>query len=343
MDVVARILHRGVVIPAHPLALTAERKLDERHQVALTRYYCDAGAGGVAVGVHTTQFAIRDPRVGLFEPVLLLAAVVVREFERSSGKRLLRIAGICGKKPQAVREASIAREIGYDLGLLSLAGFAEASDTELLEHCRAISRVIPLFGFYLQPAVGGRPLSYDFWRAFCEIQNVAAIKVAPFNRYQTLDVARAVADSGRAAEIALYTGNDDNIIPDLLTRYKLKNATVSFRGGLLGQWAVWTRRAVELLEKIQANPQCTAEILAESAALTDANAALFDVRNNFAGCIAGLHEILRRQGLLAGRWCLDPSEDLSVGQLEEIDRVLASYPHLIDNEFVCANLDRWLK
>ncbi len=339
MDTVAQILHRGAVIPAHPLALTAERKLDERHQVALTRYYCDAGAGGVAVGVHTTQFAIRDPHIGLYEPALKLAAGVVAE----SGKRILKIAGVCGQTPQAAREATIARTIGYDLGLLSLAGFADASDRQLLEHCRTIAQIIPLFGFYLQPAVGGRPLSYDFWRAFCEIQNVAAIKVAPFNRYQTLDAARAVADSGRAAEIALYTGNDDNIIPDLLTSYQLKNATVHFRGGLLGQWAVWSRRAVELLEKIHAGSGRTTEILSESAALTDANAALFDVRNNFAGCIAGLHEILRRQGLLAGRWCLDPSEDLSVGQLEEIDRVLSSYPKLTDDDFVSTNLDKWLE
>ena len=344
---VAQILQRGVVIPAHPLALTAERKLDARRQVALTRYYCDAGAGGVAVGVHTTQFAIRDPRVGLFEPVLRLAAGALAEFERNSGKRLLRIAGICGKTPQAMREAASAREIGYDLGLLSLAALPSASDEELLQHCRSTAEVIPLFGFYLQPSVGGRLLSYDFWRQFCLIEGVAAIKVAPFNRYQTLDVARAVVDSGRAGEIALYTGNDDNIIQDLLTDYRLPGGTVSFRGGLLGQWAVWTRCAVQLLESIQAcrteNGRGSAEILAGSAALTDANAALFDVRNNFAGCIAGLHEILRRQGLLAGRWCLDPAEDLSSGQLAEIDRVSANYPQLADDDFVRSHLDRWLK
>jgi dihydrodipicolinate synthase/N-acetylneuraminate lyase len=346
-ETVAQILQRGVVIPAHPLALTAERKLDERRQVALTRYYCDAGAGGIAVGVHTTQFAIRDPRAGLFEPVLRLAASAVREFQRNSGKRLLRIAGICGQTPQAMREAAGAREIGYDLGLLSLAALPSASDQELLEHCRSIAEVIPLFGFYLQPSVGGRLLSYDFWRQFCLIDGVAAIKVAPFNRYQTLDVARAVIDSGRAGEIALYTGNDDNIIPDLLTDYRLPGGTVSFRGGLLGQWAVWTRCAVQLIETIQAcrtaEGRVAAEVLAGSAALTDANAALFDVRNNFAGCIAGLHEILRRQGLLAGRWCLDPAEDLSPGQLEEIDRVSASYPQLADDDFVRSHLDRWLK
>jgi dihydrodipicolinate synthase/N-acetylneuraminate lyase len=343
---VTQILQRGVVIPAHPLALTAERKLDARRQVALTRYYCDAGAGGIAVGVHTTQFGIRDPHVGLFEPVLRLAAGAVAEFERNSGKRVLRIAGICGQKPQALREAATARELGYDLGLLSLAALPSASNRELLEHCRAIADAIPLFGFYLQPSVGGRLLSYEFWREFCLIEGVAAIKVAPFNRYQTLDVARAVVDSGRAGEIALYTGNDDNIIPDLLTDYRFPGGTASFRGGLLGQWAVWTRNAVQLLETIQecraADGRGSAEILAGSAALTDANAALFDVRNNFAGCIAGLHEILRRQGLLAGRWCLDPAEDLSPGQLEEIDRVSASYPQLADDEFVRSHLDRWL-
>jgi dihydrodipicolinate synthase/N-acetylneuraminate lyase len=332
---VKETLRRGVVIPAHPLALTAERKLDERRQAALTRYYCEAGAGGVAVGVHTTQFAIRDPGVGLLEPVLRLAAGVVAEFERGSGRRVVRIAGVCGRTAQAVKEATLARDCGYDVGLLSLAALPAASDDELLEHCGAVAREIPLCGFYLQPSVGGRLLSYEFWRRFCQIPEVIAIKVAPFNRYQTLDVVRAVADSGRAGEIALYTGNDDNIIPDLLT---------NFRGGLLGQWAVWTRRAVELLDAIHAARGAqVSEILAGSAALTDANGALFDVRNGFAGCIAGLHEILRRQGLLAGRWCLHPKEDLSPGQLAEIDRVCAAYPHLADDEFVRGNLDRWLR
>jgi dihydrodipicolinate synthase/N-acetylneuraminate lyase len=331
-------LRHGLVIPAHPLALTSDRKLDERRQVALTRYYCDAGAGGIAVGVHTTQFAIRDPRIALFEPVLRLGVAAATEWERNSGKRLVKVAGICGQTAQAVREAGFAQEAGYDVGLLSLAALPSASDDELLEHCRIVGQEIPLFGFYLQPSVGGRLLSYDFWRRFCGIDSVVAIKVAPFNRYQTLDVVRAVMDSGRAAGIALYTGNDDNIIPDLLTE--------CFRGGLLGQWAVWTHSAVDLLERIRAcragNGQGLPALLAESAALTDANAALFDVRNHFAGCIAGLHEILRRQGLLGGRWCLDPAEDLSPGQLAEIDRVTASYPQLNDDEFVKTNLDRWL-
>ena len=338
---VACILRKGIVIPAHPLALTAERKLDERRQAALSRYYCEAGAGGVAVGVHTTQFAIRDPAVALFEPVLRLAAGTVAECETGAGRRIVKVAGICGATEQAVREAALARDIGYDLGLLSLGALPDASDRELLDHCRAVSETIPLFGFYLQPSVGGRPLSYEFWRRFCEIDQVAAIKVAPFNRYQTVDVARAVVDSGRAAQIALYTGNDDNIIPDLLCNFRFAGGAVNFRGGLLGQWAVWTRCAVQLLEEIHQH-RGAKELLAESAALTDANSALFDARNGFAGCIAGLHEILVRQGLLAGRWCLNPAEDLSPGQLEEIDRVTAAYPYLADDDFVRANLDRWL-
>jgi dihydrodipicolinate synthase/N-acetylneuraminate lyase len=326
-----------MVIPAHPLALTSDRKLDERRQAALTRYYCEAGAGGIAVGVHTTQFAIRDPRIGLFEPVLQLAIDVVRE----SGYRVLKVAGVCGATSQALREAQFARRIGYDLALLSLTALPNATDDELISHCRAIAEEIPVCGFYLQASVGGRLLSYDFWRRFCEIPAVRAIKVAPFNRYQTIDVVRAVVESGRAADIALFTGNDDNIIPDLLTEFRFAAGSARFRGGLLGQWAVWTRRAVELVESVGTCP--AAEILAQSAALTDANAALFDVRNRFAGCIAGLHEILRRQGLLAGRWCLDPAEDLSPGQMEEIERILASYPHLTDDEFVLANRDRWLR
>jgi dihydrodipicolinate synthase/N-acetylneuraminate lyase len=347
MDAAVRqALRKGVVIPAHPLALNAQRKLDERRQVALTRYYCEAGAGGIAVGVHTTQFAIRNREVGLFQPVLGLAAQGVSEFERRTGRRVVKVAGICGQTAQAVSEAEFARGAGYDLGLLSLAALPSATDDELLTHCRAVTREIPVCGFYLQPSVGGRLLSYEFWRSFCGIEGVVAIKVAPFNRYQTLDVVRGLVDSGRANEIALYTGNDDNIIPDLLSEFRVGGGAASFCGGLLGQWAVWTRRAVELLESIhrcrEANGEGAAEILAESAALTDANAALFDVRNRFAGCIAGLHEILCRQGLLEGRWCLDPAEDLSPGQMQEIDRVAAAYPHLADDDFVKSNVDRWL-
>lgn len=340
----------GVVIPAHPLALTHARTLDEQRQRALTRYYCDAGAGGIAVGVHTTQFAIRDPRVGLFEPVLQLAAATMREWEASNNRRLIKVAGVCGQTRQAVSEAEFARAAGYDVGLLSLAALRDAPPKDLLAHCRQVSAAIPLFGFYLQPAVGGRPLDYQFWREFFAIENVAAVKVAPFNRYQTLDVVRALIDSGREREIALYTGNDDNIVADLLTEFRLtrrgQSVTVHFAGGLLGHWAVWTKRAVELLEQVKACRRAggvnTQTLLARSAEITDANAALFDVAHQFAGCIAGLHEILRRQGLLAGRWCLDPDEDLSPGQMAEIERVGNDYPHLRDDDFVTANLEGWL-
>jgi dihydrodipicolinate synthase/N-acetylneuraminate lyase len=338
-------LLRGLVIPAHPLALTSERTLDERRQTALTRYYCDAGAGGVAVGVHTTQFAIRP--AGLLAPVLRLAADVVSRHETASGRRVLKIAGAIGKTEQAVAEAQIASDLGYDAVLLSLGALRDASDAALVSHCRRVAEVLPLFGFYLQPAVGGRVLGHGFWRAFLEIERVVAIKVAPFNRYQTLEVARALADSGRAGEVALYTGNDDAIVADLVTDLDLSPAfpPVRFAGGLLGQWAVWTRTAVELLDAVKslrATGGGHAKLLRTGAQLTDANAALFDARNAFAGCIAGIHEVLRRQGLLAGRTCLDPAEDLSPGQMEEIDRVLAAYPHPTDDAFVAQNIDRWL-
>jgi dihydrodipicolinate synthase/N-acetylneuraminate lyase len=348
---VSVILRRGVVIPAHPLALNESRKLDERRQVALTRYYCEAGSGGIAVGVHTTQFAIHDPKVGLLEPVLRLALEAIGEYERRNERRLVKIAGISGRTPQAIREATTARSVGYDVGLLSLAALRESAVPELIEHCRRVSEVIPLFGFYLQPAVGGRTLDYHFWREFLEIENSVGIKVAPFDRYRTLDVVRALIDSGRHEEVALYTGNDDNIVADLLTEFRLAGAkgpsSIHFAGGLLGHWAVWTKRAVELLEEVQECRQRkgghTFALLARGVEITDANAAFFDAKNQFAGCIAGLHEVLRRQGLLEGRWCLDPEEDLSHGQLEEIDRIYADYPHLNDDEFVAQNLERWLR
>ena len=337
---VGEALRRGMVIPAHPLALTAERRLDERRQRALTRYYCDAGAHGVAVGVHTTQFAIRNPKMGLFEPVLRLAIDVLRD------RGLVAVAGICGPTAQALAEADLARRLGYNAGLLSLAGLREASNAELIAHCRAVGEVIPLFGFYLQPAVGGRLLDEGFWRAFLEIEAVVAIKVAPFDRYATLEVVRALAASGRA-DVALYTGNDDAIVADLVTPYpgRAGGPPLRFVGGLLGQWAVWTSQAVALLERTRRAVETgadTRDLLAVGAQLTDANGALFDVRHAFAGCIAGIHEVLRRQGLLAGRWCLDPHEDLSPGQADEIDRVCRAYPHLTDDEFVKQNLDRWL-
>lgn len=339
------LLQRGLVIPAHPLALTKDLKLDERHQRALTRYYCDAGSGGVAVGVHTTQFCIRDAKVGLYEPVLELALEEVRRFEKRTGKALAKIGGICGDTRQACREAETLRRIGYDGGLLSLGALSDASNEALIDHCRAVGETIPIIGFYLQPAVGGRPLNADFWESFVEIESVVAIKVASFDRYQTMEVLRAVAHSERAAEIALYTGNDDNIVADLLTEFRFGNRAAHFVGGLLGQWAVWTSRAVELLQSVHDAKQNRGRIdtvLARGAEITDANAAIFDARHEFRGCIPGIHEVLHRQGLLAGTWCLDPEERLSRGQLEEIERVYAAYPLLNDDAFVAEHLDAWL-
>jgi len=319
-------LLRGLVIPACPLALNASRKLDERRQRALIRYYAAAGAGGLAVGVHTTQFQIRDPRIGLFKPALELAA------EELKKTNLVRIGGICG----GVDEARIVKEAGYQAGLLSLGRLRDASVDQLIDHARAVAEVIPVIGFYLQPAAGGRLLSYSFWRRFAEIENVIAIKIAPFNRYQTLDVIRAVTESGRD-DIALYTGNDDNIVADLITQFPRRIV-----GGLLGHWAVWTKRAVELLKECHRAEDGVA-LLRRGVEVTDSNAAFFDAANGFAGCIAGIHEVLRRQGLLEGIWCLDPNETLSPGQREEIDRVYRAYPHLNDDDFVREHLDQWLR
>jgi dihydrodipicolinate synthase/N-acetylneuraminate lyase len=331
-------LFSGLVIPAHPLALNRERKLDERRQRALTRYYLAAGAGGIAVGVHTTQFAIRDRAIGLFEPVLRIA------MEETRAHPAVKIAGVCGKLPQATSEARVAAQLGYDAALLSLGALADASIAELIAHSRAVASIIPVIGFYLQASVGGCVLPYAFWRDFCEIENVVAIKIAPFNRYQTVDVTRAVAESGRAREIALYTGNDDNILIDLLTTYEFGGERIGFAGGLLGHWAVWTKKAVEQLAAAkQHSNQIPSDLLILAQQITDANAAIFDPAHQFRGCIPGIHEILRRQGLLEGRWCLDPDEDLSPGQAEEIDRVCAFYPHLRDDEFVHANLAEWLR
>jgi hypothetical protein len=333
-------LQQGLVIPAHPLALNSRRQLDERRQRALTRYYLAAGAGGIAVGVHTTQFAIRSPKFGLLQPVLELA---LDEMRRSD---VIRIAGVCGEMAQATREAELAKSLDYDAVLLSLGALADAAVNKLLEHSRAIGSIIPVIGFYLQPAVGGRILSYEFWRQFAEIPNVVAIKIAPFNRYQTLDVVRAVIESGRAEEIALYTGNDDNIIVDLITEFEFGGKSVRIVGGLLGQWAVWTRGAVSLLCQIkqQRNP-IPVKLLTLAQQLTDANAAIFDPSNQFHGCIPGIHDILRRHGLLEGGWCLDADEELSRGQSGEIDRVNSAYPHLRleDEKLIEEHLDEWLR
>ncbi|HLZ40118.1 MAG TPA: dihydrodipicolinate synthase family protein [Candidatus Sulfotelmatobacter sp.] len=331
-------LRSGMVIPAHPLALNCNRKLDERRQRALTRYYLGAGAGGIAVGVHTTQFAIRNPQFGLLRPVLSLAQ------EESRGHEIVKIAGVCGQRDQALGEAQLAKELGYDAVLLSLASLRDESTFELLEHSRVVASVVPVMGFYLQPAVGGRLLPYEFWRQFMEIDNVVAIKIAPFNRYQTIDVVRALAESGRSHEVALYTGNDDNILNDLLTPFAFANQRIRIVGGLLGHWAVWTNTAVSHLAMATSNSgRIFSEQLTLAQQITDANAAIFDPAHQFRGCIPGIHEILRRQGLLEGRWCLDPHEELSPGQMEEIDRVCKAYPHLRDDAFVEEHLDEWLR
>jgi len=334
-------LKKGTVIPAHPLALHEDRTLNEDKQRLLTRYYMQSGAGGVAVGVHSTQFEIRDPQINLFETVLKLA---LEEIDRANLDRpFIKIAGICGPTEQAVKEAKFASEIGYDMGLLSMGGLTGWTEAAILDRVRAVAAEIPVFGFYLQPSVGGRIFSYQFWQEFVEIENVQAIKCASFNRYQTLDVMRAVAASSRREEIVMYTGNDDNIVPDLLTNYTFmvagKEIQVDFKGGLLGHWAVWTHKAVALLEEIKAyksNPTASgaADLLKKGIWITDVNAALFDPAHEFEGCIPGIHEVLRRQGLMEGIWCLNPNEVLSAGQKEEIDRVYTDYPTLNDDEFV---------
>ncbi|KPK07010.1 MAG: dihydrodipicolinate synthetase [Gemmatimonas sp. SG8_28] len=340
-------LREGLVIPAHPLALTVERRLDERRQRALTRYYLEAGAGGIAVGVHTTQFAIHDPAMGLLDPVLALASETAAEHEAAAHRAIMRVAGVIGRTAQAVREATRARDLGYDVALVGLGGTDERTQDELVTHVGAVADVLPVMGFYLQPAVGGRDLPYEFWRRLMEIESLVAVKIAPFDRYRTLDVVRAVVAAGRAGDVALYTGNDDQIVLDLLTPLRVAGGDpVHIVGGLLGQWAVWTRRAVQLHTAcrriVTGRQSIPLHLLTVAAELTDANGAIFDAAHGFRGCLAGIHEILRRQGLLEGTWCLDPGEGLSPGQADEIDRILAAYPHLTDDEFVAAGRDRWL-
>ena len=345
LDLRAHLL-AGQVIPAHPLALDESLHLDERRQRALTRYYVAAGAGGIAVGVHTTQFAIREH--GLYEPVLALAAESARAAITAAPRPFALVAGAIGDTRQAVREAESARTLGYDAVLLSLAALRDASDEALVQHCRAVSDVLPLFGFYLQPAVGGRPLGYRFWRMLAEeVPGLVAVKIAPFDRYRTVDVVRGVADAGRA-DVALYTGNDDAIVSDLVTPWLAQAHGRAMRivGGLLGQWAVWTRRAVELLDEVKrlraTNAPVPSSLLARGAALTDANAAIFDAAHGFRGCIPGIHEVLRRQGLLTHVRTLDAHEELSPGQAEEIARVISAYPELTDDAFVAEHRDEWL-
>ena len=342
------LLHKGAVIPAHPLALNEDRRLNESRQRLLTRYYMASGAGGIAIGVHTTQFKIRDPKINLYQKVLQLA---IEEIENADLDRpFIKVAGVSGDTEQAVYEAQICAELGYDIVLVSTNGLGNWSEAALLDRAAKIAQIIPVFGFYLQPAVGGRVLSFDFWKAFSEIKNLHAIKMAPFNRYQTLEVVRAVCASSRCDEIALYTGNDDNIVVDLLTTYNVKVGNKFIKkdivGGLLGHWAVWTQKAVTLLNRVHAikksGSDITQEIMTLNVEVTDANAAFFDAANNFQGCIAGLHEVLRRQGILTGIWCLDENETLSAGQYQEIDRVYRDYPDLNDDSFVRMNLNEWM-
>ena len=345
-NAVKNLLHEGTVIPAHPLVLNKERQLDVEKQRRLTRYYIAAGAGGVAVGVHTTQFEIRKPEVNLLETVLRLAA---EEINKAQLKRpFIKVAGIIGPTTNAIKEAALAVKYGYRLGLVSLGGLNDYSEEDLIEHVHAVSELIPVFGFYLQPAVGGRILSYKFWRSFADIPGVEAIKIAAFNRYQTLDVVRAVCNSERRNEIALYTGNDDNIVADLLTTYRFNiNGELvekRFAGGLLGHWAVWTKNAVELLNEIKKSvaddPKNINTLLSKGIEITDMNEVIFDARNSFHGCIPGIHEILRRQSLIEGRWCLDDKEELSPGQMEEIDRIYTMYPQNTDDAFVKEFLEK---
>jgi len=344
-------LRSGCVIVAHPLALQKDNSVDERRQRALTRYYLAAGAGGLAVGVHTTQFAIHDPKIGLYRSVLELAMETARESaSRTDCDDPIMIAGILGETGQAVREAQLARELGYHLGLLSLTALRGKSVDELIDHCREVAEVIPVMGFYLQEVISRMVLPAEFWQRFIAIPNVHAVKIAPFNRYQTLDVLEAVAQSGRSGEIALYTGNDDNIIADLLTRYEftVDGRTVPLRivGGLLGQWACWTSKAVEHLDRIKGiRESCEGvphDLITLASQLTLANREIFDARNHFEGCIPGISYVLKRQGLLADTGTLDPNERLSPGQAEKIDRIIRDYPHLTDDDFVKANLDEWL-
>ena len=334
----------GAVLPAHLLSLKSDKSFDKHRMRALTRYYLDAGAGGVAVGVHTTQFAIRSK--GLYEPVLKQVAETVAEFGDDG---TLKVAGVTGKTEQALGEARIARALDYDAALLNVAAFAGVSEEEILTHCRAIAAVMPIIGFYLLTEVGGIVLSRDFWKQFCEIENVVGIKVAPFNRYRTLDVAHGIVQARAEHRVSLYTGNDDHIVLDLLTPMAVPRGKemveVRFRGGLLGHWAIWTKKAVEIFERIKnisKGDSVPMELLALDSIVTDCNRAIYDAQHDFRGCIPGCHEVLKRQGLFEGTWCLDPNEVLSPGQAQLIDQVYLDYPDMNDDEFVRANLNRWL-
>lgn len=343
---IKQLLHEGTVMPAYPLALNSDRTFDEFNQRVLTHYYLEAGVGGLAVGVHTTQFEIREPEHNLYETLLRIAA---EEIERAALERpFIKLAGICGPTEQAVAEAQLAVKYGYDMGLLSMGSLPDYTEADLLERTKAVAEIMPVFGFYLQPSVGGRVFTYDFWQKFMAIDNVVAVKTAPFNRYQTLDVLRAVCHSPRIDEIAVYTGNDDNIVADLLTPYEMnvngQMVQKEFLGGLLGHWAVWSQKAVALLAEIKAakvSKKGYRELLMIGTQVTDANAAFFDIKNDFQGCIPGINEMLARQGLLQGNYCLNPDEVMGPGQAEELTRVSEDYPHLNDDVFIQENLDKW--
>lgn len=341
-EVALDILHKGTVIPAIPLVLDERRKFNIDGQRKLIRYYLNAGVGGLAVAVHTTQFEIRNPGIDLLEPVLRIAAEEIDAFEKESGKTIVRVAGVCGKSEQACREALLAKELGFDAVLLSPGGLADLTESDLIQRTHAVAEVMPVIGFYLQVACGGRRLSYDYWKAVADTPNVVAIKCASFNRYQTLDLVRGVAFSERREKVALYTGNDDNIVVDLLTPYRInvdgRPVEMRFVGGLLGHWSVWTHNVVklyEMLRQYQDGRDIPANLLTLAAEVTDSNGAFFDVAHNFAGCIPGVHEVLHRQGIMEGIWCLNPDEVLSENQAEEITRVCTAYPHLTDDAFVC--------
>jgi len=347
-ETIIKNLQDGIVMPAMPLALNEDRTFNEKRQRLLVNYYMNAGVGGLAVGVHTTQFAIRDPKINLYETVLKVCVSQIEQFEKETNKTIFKCAGVCGETEQAVKEAKLAKSYGYDAVLLSPGGLQKFDEDYMLERAKRVADVLPVVGFYLQPVAGGRLFTYNFWRQFAEIENVIAIKSAPFNRYQTLDVMRAVASSSRYDKIALYTGNDDNIVIDLLTKYSFnvngEIRTVRCVGGLLGHWCVWTKKVVEMLEMLKQfrdYEYIPSSLLSLAVEVTDANAAFFDTANNFKGCIAGVHEVLKRQGLMEGIWCLDPEETLSPGQSEEIDRIYKMYPHLNDDDFVKENISKW--
>ena len=347
-EMALQILKKGTVIPATPLALDENRKLSTKGLRLLMNYYLHCGVGGIATAVHTTQFEIRDPKINLLEPVLEIVSEEIDKFEKQNNNVIVKVAGVCGPTERAVKEAELAKQYGYDAVLLSPGGLNNFPESYLIDRAKAVAKIMPVIGFYLQTAVGGRLFSYNFWEEFCAIDNVVAIKCASFTRYQTLDVVRACAMSERSDEITLYTGNDDNIVVDLMTKYRFtkdgKTVERHFEGGLLGHWSVWTKKAVEIFGKVKAERDDsgkTAELLTLAAEVTDTNSAFFDAANGFKGCIAGLHEVLHRQGLMENTYCLNPEETMSEGQREEINRIYAMYPHLNDDAFVKEHIALW--